>query len=216
MNLKLILSALFLVLTLSAGAQMRFFGGIEGNYYQSTLSYKLDSLDYTRDEFITKNYSFGLNAGVFITPNFSVGIGYRRGGQDDIIKLDYSQAYRELISSNHTFKTFGRYQLMKNKIGFVSDVQFAFSYSKDVQIESSLPNFIHQKDRTFSLAYVPRFIYYPISNLSVDLAFFQFRYIHQTRIEENLEKRIIADFELDMTIGPTLGVHYYFNLGPKE
>lgn len=215
MNLKLILSALFLVLTLSAGAQMRFFGGIEGSYYKYVNSTHYDGDDFNRDELITESYRFGLNAGVFLKKNLSIGIGYRRGARKTSAFINHNLLIEEVYGPTHTLLLFGRHQLMRRKFGLVSEMQFGFESVKDIKM-NDFPNDVHFKESTFSVAYIPRIIYYPVQNLSVDLALFQIRYFHTNRVEKDVSKQTTADYEMDFSNGPTLGIHYYFNLGPKE
>lgn len=204
----------------SAQSQISYFAGLEGNYYAYNAWDQRDGKDYKDMESKGLNYAFGLNVGVRFNDKLSAGIGYRRGGAED--NFEYrGGSIHSLTPHTNALLVFGRHQLLyKGKIGLVNEVQFRWTSIKEQRIRS-WPEDIKNRESSYTLNYIPRFIYYPTSYLSIDIALFQIQYYNRTITEyysatrpadgpNVVQKR--AGYQLSYEDGPILGVHYYFGL----
>ena len=213
------LLTLVLFIISSVHGQISYFAGLEGNYYQTNSWDQRDGKDFKDFESKELDYAFGINAGVRFNNNLSVGIGYRRGGSESMVVYDKGFAIYSMTPYTNALLVFGRHQLLyKGKIGLVNEVQFRWTSIKEQRVRF-WPDDQKFRESSFTLNYIPRFIYYPTSYLSIDIALVQVQYYNRTITEyysatrpadgpNVVQKR--SGYQFSLENGPILGVHYYF------
>jgi len=208
-----------LLISLNVQGQISYFAGLEGNYHAYNAWDQEDGQNHKDYENKEMNYAFGLNVGVRFNSNLSAGIGYRRGGEEALFESNGIRGLYMMTPHTNALLLFGRHQLLyKGKIGLVNEVQFRWTSIKERHVKF-WPENSKFRESSYTLNYIPRFIYYPTSYLSIDIALFQIQYYNRTITQYYSATRPVdgsnmvqkrAGYQLSYEDGPILGVHYYF------
>ena len=188
--------------------------GIEGSYggYRNSSQYTNRNLpQYHLQE---SSYGFGFNVGYAPGSNWMLMAGYRRMGSYEKFAFSNNTQDEQHFNGINQFLLRGRFLTQgKGKIGVFHDFQYDYTrmHKEDVgQLQETeyFGFFRHQ------LAYTPRVVYFPIPQLSLDLAFFQLAYYNQSgyhnyELNTSLNEDSIDEEFACRFIPPQLGIHYY-------